>query len=69
MNTGGENSRLYSLAEAAQKLGGVSVWTLRKHRSRGTLRVTDIGRRVLVPAEEIERIRTEGLPSLGKKQG
>jgi excisionase family DNA binding protein len=58
---------LLSLQEAAQHLGGLSIWTLRKHVARGTIRVTRVGRRVLIPSEEIERIRRDGLPSLGEK--
>ena len=56
--------RLFSIAAAAIELGGISAWTLRKHISRGQVAVTRIGRRVLLPAEEVERIRKDGLPSL-----
>jgi hypothetical protein len=56
---------LYSMQEAADALGGISHWTLRKHASAGRVRVVRIGRRVFLPSEEIERIRREGLPSLG----
>jgi hypothetical protein len=56
---------LHALPEAAKLLGGISVWTLRKHVFRGNVAVTRIGRRVFVPSEEIERIRREGLPSSG----
>ena len=55
---------LHSLPEAATLLGGISVRTIRRYISRGNIRVTRIGRRVLVTSEEIERIRREGLPSL-----
>jgi hypothetical protein len=55
---------LYALPETAKLLGGISIWTLRKHIFRGNVAVTRIGRRVFVPSEEIERIRREGLPSL-----
>ena len=48
---------LHALPEAAKLLGGISVWTLRKHVFRGNLTVTRIGRRVFVTSEEIERIR------------
>jgi hypothetical protein len=59
-----EVTRLYSLDEAAGQLGGVSTWTLRKHLSRGSIKVTRLGRRVFLSASEIERIQREGLPSL-----
>jgi len=55
---------LYALPEAARLLGGVSVWTLRKHVSAGRLRVTRLGTRVFLDAEEIDRVRRDGLPSL-----
>jgi excisionase family DNA binding protein len=55
---------LHSIDEAARLLGGISPWTLRKHISSGRLRVVRLGRRVFVDAEELERIRRDGLPSL-----
>jgi hypothetical protein len=55
---------LFSLKAAAQQLGGISVWTLRKHVSNRTIAVTRIGRRVFLDSEEVERIRKNGLPSL-----
>jgi excisionase family DNA binding protein len=55
---------LYSMQEAAEALGGISHWTLRKHLAAGRLQVVRIGRRVFVDAEELERIRRDGLPSL-----
>jgi excisionase family DNA binding protein len=55
---------LFSLPDAARSLGGISVWTLRKHISNGQIRVIRIGRRVLMDAEELDRIRRDGLPSL-----
>jgi len=57
-------SVLHALPEAAQLLGGISIWTLRKHVATGRLRVTRIGRRVFLDADEVERVRREGLPSL-----
>jgi excisionase family DNA binding protein len=55
---------LHSINEAARLLGGISPWTLRKHISSGRLRVVRLGRRILLDAAELERIRREGLPSL-----
>jgi excisionase family DNA binding protein len=57
-------SILYSMQEAAEALGGISHWTLRKHAGAGRIKVVRLGRRVFVDAEELERIRREGLPSL-----
>lgn len=56
---------LFAIGEAAAELGGISPWTLRKHISRGTVRVVRIGRRVMLDADELARIRKDGLPSLG----
>jgi len=57
---------LYSIVEAARMLGGISPWTLRKHIASGggRVRVVRLGRRVFLDAEELDRIRREGLPSL-----
>jgi excisionase family DNA binding protein len=57
--------RLHCLRETAQLLGGISVWTLRKSIAAGRIKPVRIGRRILIASEEIERIRREGLPSLG----
>ena len=54
----------FDLFTAARMLGSISPWTLRKHIAQGTVKATRLGRRVFVPGEEIERIRTQGLPSL-----
>ena len=55
---------LVNLGEVSKRLGGISIWTLRKHISRGSIHVTRIGRRVFLDADELERIRRDGLPSL-----
>jgi len=60
-------AHLHSVEEAGRLLGGISPWTLRKHIAAGTVKVTRIGRRVFLTAEEVERIRRDGLPSLGPK--
>jgi hypothetical protein len=59
-----EDSRLYSVADACRQLGGLSIWTLRKHVFRGNVRPTRLGRRIFLSSEEIIRIQREGLPSL-----
>lgn len=56
---------LSSIADAAKTLGRISHWTLRKHIASGRIRTVRFGRRVFLDAEEIERIRRDGLPSLG----
>ena len=61
-------SQLFSVEEAGRLLGGISPWTLRKHISRGSVRVTRLGRRVFLGDEEVSRIMREGLPSLGNNE-
>jgi Helix-turn-helix domain len=56
--------RLFSIEEACRLLGGCSAWTLRKHAQRKTLRVVRLGSRIFVSIDEIERIKSEGLPCL-----
>jgi hypothetical protein len=58
-------AQLFSVEEAGRLLGGTSPWTLRKHIACGNVAVTRIGRRVFLTTEEVERIRQDGLPSLG----
>lgn len=59
---------LYPLNEAVRLLGGISHWTLRKHVACGNVKVTRIGRRVFLDAEQLERIQRDGLPSLGQSR-
>jgi excisionase family DNA binding protein len=64
MEQDSRDHRLYSLDDAARQLG-ISVWTLRAHAKKGgALRITRLGRRVLVSASELARIEASGLPSL-----
>jgi hypothetical protein len=55
---------LYSKPDAARRLGNISIATIDKHISRGTLKVTKIGRRAFLSHAELNRIAREGLPSL-----
>ncbi len=57
---------LLSVEEAADRLGRISAWTLRKHIAQGNVKVIRIGRRVLISRDEVRRICTGGLPSLKK---
>ena len=47
----------------AAKMTGLSEHTLRQYARRGWLRVTRCGRRVLIPAESLEKLVREGAPS------
>jgi hypothetical protein len=57
-------AKLLTIEEAAQVLGAISPWTLRKHIERGSVAVVHIGRRVFLHADETARIGREGLPPL-----
>jgi hypothetical protein len=59
-----KNQKLFDLNNASTVLGGISEWTLRKHIRNGTVKVTRIGKRVMVSSAEIARIAEVGLPSL-----
>jgi hypothetical protein len=61
-------AQLFSVEDAARVLGGISPWTLRKHIEFGNVKVTRIGRRVFLDADEVERIRRDGLPRLRRPQ-
>jgi excisionase family DNA binding protein len=52
--------KAFSLKEAAEALGGVSVGFLRLESLRGHLHVTRLGRRVLITAQELDRYLAEG---------
>jgi excisionase family DNA binding protein len=51
----------YTLDEAAEALR-ISRSTAKTMIGRGVLRVTHLGRRVIVPADEVDRIIREGAP-------
>jgi hypothetical protein len=59
---------LFALDKAATILGEISPWTLRKHAHRKHIRVVRLGQRVFLDANEIDRIRREGLPRLTAKR-
>ena len=59
LDTASAVPQLWSLQNAARALG-VSDRFLRILHERGQLRLTRLGRRVLVPASEIERLVAEG---------
>jgi excisionase family DNA binding protein len=63
MNDDSTGDRLYSLG-ASSHLLNVSVWTLRAHARRGSLKTIRVGRRVLVSTAELQRVVKAGLPSL-----
>ena len=62
-------SKLVTIEGAAQALGAISPWTLRKHIERRTVAVVRLGRRVFIHTDEIARIVKEGLPPLSARGG
>jgi len=51
--------RMLSIAEGARLLG-VSVFTLRRLIKAGDIRAVNVGSRVLVSSEELDRVMTHG---------
>jgi excisionase family DNA binding protein len=49
--------------ERAEELTGVSRFTLRKYAKTGRLKVVRVGRRVVVPVSELERMFAPGAVS------
>jgi excisionase family DNA binding protein len=45
--------KLYSVSQAAEKLGGISTWTLHSWLSKGRLKRTKIGGRTMVSEDAI----------------
>ena len=64
--TTGTKPLLFSFEESARLLGGISPWSLRRHAQRKNIRVIHLGLRVFLDAQELDRIRREGLPSLSE---
>jgi excisionase family DNA binding protein len=55
-NTGGEMEKIgFSLGEAS-KLTSVSTFTLRRQIKSGNLKVARVGRRVVIPVAELEKL-------------
>jgi excisionase family DNA binding protein len=52
--------RLYSVAEAARLLGGISKWTLHAWLSQGRLQRTKVGGRTMIRETELQRVIADG---------
>lgn len=55
--------KLYSVPEAAEKLGGISPSTVRAWLTRGRLARTKIGRRTMISQETLENFIRHGQES------
>lgn len=51
----------YLGVDDAEIMSGLSKWTWRKYAYEGRVASTKVGRRLLIPVAEIERIMREGL--------
>jgi excisionase family DNA binding protein len=56
-------TQLLGVAQFALRVSA-SPWTIRYHVAKGHLKSTRIGKRVLIPDSEIDRIAAEGLPHI-----
>lgn len=51
-----EHDKLHSVKSAAEFVGGISPWTIRTWFSRGVLRRTKVGGRVMVRESELQKV-------------
>jgi hypothetical protein len=59
---------LHDIESSAKKIP-MPAWTLRAHIKVGHINVTRLGKRIMLPTSELERIAREGLPSLRTARG
>jgi len=48
--------QLFSIDEAARKLGGISKWTLQSWLSQGRIKRTKVGRRTMIRESDLEKL-------------
>lgn len=61
--------QLLSVEEAAQRLGGISKWTVHAWLSQGKLRRTKVGGRTMIRESELARVVHEGGKSPAPNRG
>jgi excisionase family DNA binding protein len=61
---------LYSVEDAARRLGGISKWTLHAWLSQGKLQRTKVGGRTMIRESELAKVIEDGgkLPVPPRKQ-
>jgi excisionase family DNA binding protein len=59
---------LYSIEEAARRLGGISPWTIHAWLSQGRLQRTKVGGRTMIRASELQRVVEDGGKSQRRKK-
>jgi excisionase family DNA binding protein len=52
--------RLYSVVEAAKRLGGISKWTIHAWLSQGRLQRTKVGGRTMIRESELAKVIEDG---------
>lgn len=52
--------QLLSVEQAAQRLGGLSKWTIAAWLSKGKLQRTKVGGRTMIRESELSKVITEG---------
>ncbi len=60
--------RLYSIEEAAEKLGGISHFTVAAWLSQGRLRRTKVGRRTMIAESDLIRFIEDSNSSESRRQ-
>jgi excisionase family DNA binding protein len=58
-----QRSPLAVSIEEAARLSGLSKYTIRAYERRGLIKATRIGRRVLIPIDELKRVLRDGVNS------
>jgi excisionase family DNA binding protein len=61
---------LFSVDEAARKLGGISKWTIHAWLAKGKLRRTKVGSRTMIRESELQKVMEDGgkSPAPGRTQ-
>jgi excisionase family DNA binding protein len=61
--------QLFSVEEAAKRLGGISKWTVHAWLSQGKLRRTKVGGRTMIRESELAKVIVDGGKSQAPKGG
>jgi excisionase family DNA binding protein len=60
---------LFSVQEAAKRLGGISKWTIHAWLSKGRLQRTKVGGRTMIRESELQKVIEDGGKSRTPKHG
>lgn len=60
MTVKSRHNRLMSVAEVAERLGGISKWTVHAWLCQGRLRRTKVGGRTMIRESELRKVIKEG---------